>query len=395
SSDKQQKPRVRHGGLSSLRRVGLSAEHFLRQRRWLLQLRRCRRIRQRWFRENEAISLERRSRPRCLLDLSKVAADGEQGRRFHHLVALLIHGGYQLSMVPRLSFLQTAHRGFKLASLQQIQPFRFADLAQPFDLCLTDRRRPAALAHQTLQVSANRTRPVNTSELPLPYGPYPSVWDDHWESDLDALRKRRRRWKLFFGGHCSKSAYAKIRKYARLSVLDRFEVIETAKAFFEDTFFIEDDRSFSLAAKRDHKGFVLLDNGIYRTPPGDWLTMIANSSFFLAAPGGDYPLSHNLVEAMAVGTVPVVEYGSLMTPPLQDGVNCIAYRGPRELKSALARIRSMPEASRDQLSNGAAEYYDRHLSAAAFVRAIRSGEYSGIHVLPYLTPAPRPVPVAA
>ncbi|MEM0924422.1 MAG: hypothetical protein AAGJ83_00155 [Planctomycetota bacterium] len=374
--------------MKSIRQLGLTIERSCRQRRWVLRLRHCREQRNAWLRNASALPSDRSLPNRCLLDLSNIAIDGEQGRRFHHLVSLLTHGGYSLSMVPRLSFLQTAHRTFKSTALAQIRPYLGSDSrTRPFDLCLFDKTHPATEAKQSLYVTASCSRSLKAQELPLPYGPFPSVWDEDWESNLTHFRNTERNWRLFFGGHCSESSYAKIRKFQQFPVLNRFATIATTKSFFgNDTLLIQNDTSFARAMRISHDGFVLLDNGLYRTHPKHWLEMIARSDFFLAAPGGDYPLSHNVVEAMAVGTVPVIEYGPLMAPPLTDQKNCLTYQGAEGLRRTLAKIRLMDRQQIAALRTGAAKYYDQHLSASAFTRALKSGSYRGIHMLHYLAP---------
>ncbi|MEO1617424.1 MAG: hypothetical protein AAFV88_16350 [Planctomycetota bacterium] len=373
--------------MKSIRKLGLRFERAYRRQRWLLRQKHCRQVRDHWIEFASTLKPPSAHLPTCLLDLHDIDLDGEQGRRFHQLVSLLTHGGYTIYLNPRLSFLQTAHRAFKAEALRKVRPLSHLTRPPVFDLYLTDRMPTSDIAEQTMIVTADQTRPIGERELPLPYGPFPSVWNEDWERDLGSHRKTPRTWRLFFGGHCSEASYTKIRKYERMAVLNRFQVVETTKHHFaSDIAPIQNDRSFKQLLSMEHDGFVFLDNGIYRTPAGEWLTLLARSRFFLAAPGGDYPLSHNLVESMAVGTIPVIEYASLMTPPLEDGVNCIHYEGKAGLRESLQRVRSMNEMEIERLQEGVIDYYESHLTSRAFVQAIETGLYDCVHMMPYLTP---------
>ena len=51
-------------------------------------------------------------------------------------------------------------------------------------------------------------------------------------------------------------------------------------------------------------------------------------------------MCHNAIEAMAVGTVPVLEYASLFSPPLEHGVNCIDLSSFEDIDDAIKEILS-------------------------------------------------------
>lgn len=375
----------------SMRSVGLAIEQACKQQRWLLRYSHCKRVFHNW-RENGYTEPLPDSR-RCLLDLRKIANDGEQGRRFHSLVMLLRRGGYDVSMVPRLEFMQTGDRLFKANALAQTRPFFEDDLPadfRHFDFCLSDSRRPNRYALRTLPVLTGTRKPLAGGDLAMPYGLYPEVWDRHEDEKFDAYRSCQRVWRFFFGGNCSQQSYIGIKKYRRLRPVDRYRVVCEINHYFADsTLTITSDQQLESARQNRHESFVMIDNAHYRTNPGLWLGLLAQSDFFLAAPGGDYPVSHNAIEAIAVGTIPVLEYDSLFTPPLRDGVNCITYRGIDGLRRAAARIESMEQREISDLRSNVIDYYESHLSPAAFCRQLEDASTKRLHLFPYLTPATR------
>lgn len=377
-----------HVSRRSIRNAGLFVERSAKQWRWLVRLSHAKRMRNQWMALDHGES--QLGRQRCLFDLRRIACDGEQGRRFHALVSLLSRGGYEISIVPRLSFFQSAHKGFKQSALANVRPFlEQTSLSDPslFDLCISDSSCPHPLAQRTLQLVSNTSRPVDSDELPVPYSLYPKIWDNGEDKHFAKYRSTKRAWRLFFGGHCGREAYTDM-TYDRIKTVDRFTVLQMTQCHFADRVAdIRSEEQLQVELSRENDSFVIINNDHFRTAPQHWLGMLARSEFFLAPPGSDYPISHNLIESLAVGTIPVLEYDSIMTPALQDGVNCIAYRGTEGLKEALHRVESMPMAEVAKLRNRVVEYYEQHLSPNAFCQKMRRADVTRLHQFSYLTPA--------
>ncbi|MCC9600744.1 hypothetical protein LOC67_09225 [Stieleria sp. JC731] len=367
----------------------LSVEHSVKQWRWLARLKRTKQIRDHWFwihRTDQATPVKSAAK-RCLLDLRKIACDGEQGRRFHALVSLLARGGYKVYLVPRLEFLQTGNRMFKASALQTAEPLTEDTADLSFDLCLTDRATSHSRAEKTLQVVTSFRQRVADKDVAVPYSLYPKIWDNREDERFADYRSRDRKWRLFFGGHRSKEAYQRIRKYHRLQTVDRHTTIcDLLKHYEDQTVQIESDEQLGQMMNQSHDGFVMIDNSRYRTEASRWLEILSNADFFVAAPGCDYPLSHNAIESIAVGTIPLLEYDSILTPPLTDGVNCIAYRGREGLRDAVRRINAMSELEIDRMRQEVIRYYEDHLSPQSFCDRIESDGVERIHLYSYLAP---------
>ncbi|MEO1526093.1 MAG: hypothetical protein AAFX06_11700, partial [Planctomycetota bacterium] len=73
-----------------IHRLNASIKQQSQQARLPLRIGQAKRVRDSWRDQQPAT---RSGSPTCLLDLSHVAADGEQGRRFHTLVTLLHRSG--------------------------------------------------------------------------------------------------------------------------------------------------------------------------------------------------------------------------------------------------------------------------------------------------------------
>lgn len=365
-----------------IRRLNSALHQQAQQARLPFRIGKAKRVRASWCDQQPST---RPGNPACLLDLSHVAADGEQGRRFHALVTLLHRSGYDLWLKPRLSFLQTGHKPFKGWAIRSTRVYDPDSSPERFDLCLSDRHAAHPLAERTLLVSTSLRRELNADEIPLPYSCYPAVWQNREDERFETYREAKRPWRVFFGGYFQQKAYQKIKKYTARPMINRHDVIQTLLAAYgERTTRIESDTQLQAMQSTNDEGFVLIDSTRYRLPADAWIDSLARANFFVAAPGGDYPLCHNCVESLAVGTIPIVQYGSLFHPALTDGKNCLAYESLDELRALVERIDQMTTHEIDSLRAGAAQYFEDHLSPKALRRMIEETDATGLHVFPYL-----------
>jgi hypothetical protein len=77
------------------------------------------------------------------------------------------------------------------------------------------------------------------------------------------------------------------------------------------------------------------------------------------------PMSHNAIESLAVGTVPVIEYPELFVPNLEDAGACIPFSGQKEFEEKVRSCLTMEVNTRKLLKEKAVEYYDAHLCPSA------------------------------
>jgi glycosyltransferase involved in cell wall biosynthesis len=104
----------------------------------------------------------------------------------------------------------------------------------------------------------------------------------------------------------------------------------------------------------------------------DWLATLAQADFFLSPPGIVMPMCHNIVEAMAVGTIPITNYPEWFVPPLQDGHNCIVFDGHDDLIAKLRLAMNLSASDIARMKQHAIDYYEQHLRPEHFVRAIET-----------------------
>lgn len=326
----------------------------------------------------------------CLLDVRQILFDGPQGRRFHALVTYLVRAGYRVWIVPRLGFLQSGRKCFKWNALHLAEPFDRRTAPARFDLCLTDRPWGNPRADRTVRLTHQTHRPLRPDEVPLPFSLYPDLFDRGDDRDLERYRRQPRRWLVFFGGSRRREDYRSISFFKYLQTVNRHSLLEVALEHFtegdhERIATVTSAAGLERLLGRSVPGFVLADNDRFRIPVSRWLETLSRASFFIAAPGSRYPMSHNCVEALAVGTIPILEYPQLFQPELRDGINCLVYRGAAGFRETLRRAEAMPEVQRETLRRGAIDYYEQHLTPESVVEKLSGQQARRLHVFPYLT----------
>ena len=212
-------------------------------------------------------------------------------------------------------------------------------------------------------------RHVDRSIPVMPYPMHPATLRHLDRTDLHRLRDQRSdRQAILFAGS-QKARYGDQWMQREFGILSRLELLDTLRERFADR--IDD----SLRPNASSRPIVLIDSRTAAISAEHWLPTLARARFFLCCPGGRQPLCHNLIEAMSVGTIPLIEYGDRMTPRLRDGETAICFRGRRGLIEAVERIDQMSDNELLGLSRRVATLYDEHLCGTRFIDRLRGGHF--------------------
>jgi hypothetical protein len=204
--------------------------------------------------------------------------------------------------------------------------------------------------------------------MPYPMHPLQAGVD---EGRLAALRATARRIRVFFSGD-SKGYVRRWIDYPAPK-MPRQEVLRTLlDCGDEDVVLLSDGAALHGPGSDRFSGKCVIGD-----PQGcwiatdEWLPTLAMSDFFLGPPGIVMPMCHNLVEAMAVGTIPVTSYPEWFSPPLRHLENCLVFAGRDDLLAKVRLAMRMPADELSRLRAGATTYYDQWLRPEGFVRRVR------------------------
>ncbi len=223
----------------------------------------------------------------------------------------------------------------------------------------------------------------STPYLILPFSMSPAVLIESDLTKLSEFRSEQRTHRIIFSGNHDPQKYddpilqihfqklSRIRILQSLSkslTLDEMDIIEDPKLdlnFLKETRYIR--KLIWIKWIWSPSSSVSLD---LRIDNSEWLEFLAKSDFFIATPGIRMPLCFNIIEAMSVGTIPILEYPEFFSPTLRDGVNCIAFEAEQGLIGAVRKALNMSTAEIGQLRQGVVAYYDEHLAIGRLTEKI-------------------------
>ncbi len=210
-----------------------------------------------------------------------------------------------------------------------------------------------------LHISRNYyTSPPDEGRLFAPYYAHPAFYKSGLYNTVARMRGQERNVRIFFAGgsnaaYCNRFAFPILTRDKILShVIDRFQKDVTIKRS-------EGERSRLL---------ILISNGEgdHKLSFEQYMDVMCGSDFYISPPGWLMPHSHNMIEAMSVGAIPITNYHAYMRPPLIPEVNCLAFSTVDELEKIVERSLRMPATEIGRLREGVLSYYERYLEPASF-----------------------------
>jgi hypothetical protein len=350
-----------------MRRIGKSLEALARKSRPYV-LPRYRRAFSRLL--ARGMSQRREGEPMVCCDFSSQAIDAVGGRYYFGLVRDLIAAGFFPVFTARRATLST-FGGHSLKSLLLGERFGVVrsidDIGEPFFLITDDANAESEHAEKIVLVDYEWRLCKKADEIAFPFFVHP------WVSSLSATkRKEPRTARLFFAGNTEPGKYDKDVIRDLYGMLSRREMLKVAtKSVSSHQIFRPADSEAWLNSNEAHE-FVLCETQHCKITPQRWLEALAKADFFLACPGVGMPLCHNVIEAMASGCVPILQYNEYLSPPLQNGINCLAFHDALSLELILNSIFSMGQDQIQRLRAGVRAYHEENLAPGRFAHRLFS-----------------------
>ena len=313
--------------------------------------------------------------PVVCCDFTRQAIDAVGGRYYFSLVRDLIDAGYFPAFTARRSTLATfgTSQMKSLLLKERLGVIRSLDeLKQPYFL-ITDNDAPAPpLAERVVSVSYDWRLCQQPDEIAFPVFVHPQI-TTRIQLPYIYQKYAARPARIFFGGNTSEGKYDRNILRDRYAMLTRREMLEIAGAAFSGAeIYRPRDASAWLASAAAHP-FVLCETQHCKIAGERWLDALAKADFFLACPGVGMPLCHNLIEALAAGAIPILQYAAYLPQPLEDGVNCLAFADPAGLGDAIRRAIAMTPEEILRLRTNVSRYYDTYLAPGQFVKLLFTG----------------------
>jgi len=223
-------------------------------------------------------------------------------------------------------------------------------------------------------------RSINGSDVVLQYkipiGFHPYLYFNNYYNSI--FFKKVRKNSVFFSGSFYPPAYSKKFNELLFEVANRIDIknkIDKHSFFFSVK--SESDLDDFISSNNDNK-LILIDRNLdFCIDPSNIFEYLGNFNFFLALPGEVMPLCHNLIEAMAMGCIPIIDlnYAQLLSPPLENGVNCIIFNGILDLQSKIEEAISLINEDVLEMRGNVLSYYELYFSSKRIVENIVLGNY--------------------
>lgn len=307
-------------------------------------------------------------------DFSNIAVDSVGGRYYAGMVRDLIEAGYYPVFVAhRATVSSFVTKGKKSMLLEK----RFGvissldELRKPYFL-ITDGSKPAPPQATKVVRTTYELRLCRSEEdIEMPFFVHPYIGAriklPH-PYRIDKERKAR----IFFGGNTTEHRYSKNVIGENYGMLTRREMLAVTIGAVGDGIHRPKD-AIAWLSSGDFHPFVMFETQTGGIPRDRWIDALASADFFLACPGVYMPLCHNLIEAMAGGAIPILQYASYLTVPLGNRVNALTFHDAASLREAVETALCM---SRDEVMLMRAnvhDYYQKHLAPGCFARRLFGG----------------------
>lgn len=214
----------------------------------------------------------------------------------------------------------------------------------------------------------------------VPMSEYPGMYRNNIHNkEIDQTPKRS----VFMSGNMDAAHYNRISNAGFFDILSRREVAEfiQGQSYYHNIRSLEDLKSFT-KKEVDLKVILIDTSKQFRIPLGELKNLLQGFRFYLALPGILIPQSHNLIEAMSVGCIPMIHktYADLMCPALKHMETALVYNSLEELDDLILRSFNLDEGIIDSMHENVLEYYRKHLSPSAVVKKIEQKYFSKIYI---------------
>ncbi len=216
---------------------------------------------------------------------------------------------------------------------------------------------------------------IGTRAVNVPFMMYPPLYTFGQDKKFETYRKTQRKIRVYFAGNADKYYYRNpmLKQYGQMTRRQGIAALRKSRRKFV---YRPDKAEFYrlIQASTYQHVCVLTDFVKFKIKPAEWLGVLCKSDFFLCLSGTDFPMCHNLIESLAVGTIPIMSYPEWMEPQLEHGKNALLYNDAEGLIRQLDEAMNMSEARIAEMRKNVIAYYEEHLSPKNFSERFESCE---------------------
>jgi hypothetical protein len=206
----------------------------------------------------------------------------------------------------------------------------------------------------------------------FPFSMHPKIYKLGLHKNLNELQNNERKIKVFFAGSVFEKYYFQLANRVK-NILIRPEVINTLfKRLSKKVIRIKNKEKYdSLLNRKYTNKCIIIDSAEFRINRKKWMESISKCDFFLCPPG-DWTMCHNIIEAMAVGSIPITNYAEWLHPHLKHMENCIVFNTKKDLVNKIRLVLKMNKKQIIRIRKNVIQYYNDYLDVAPLFNHLES-----------------------
>jgi hypothetical protein len=291
--------------------------------------------------------------------------------RYTYLLAKLFElEGYQVFMRPNIKFLFSFGERYQQRILTEntvmFSESKPAKAVAVFSDRLSNRKVGKFISKDYF--STIYEEDANSYHIPI--GLHPSMYGNGlWNQPIKPVKRKKA---VFFAGQFDEFEYKRLVAKGKFNMPDRIELRKLLKSLPTTTF--PKSQEELIAKSRDGQ-IDIVEKSNFSVPNTILRQTIAGYSFFIACPGVAMPISHNIYEAMSVGTIPIIhkQYAQMFHPPLVDYTNAILYDNVNFLEK-MQEVLLIDQEKINSMVTEVATYYNANLTPRAIVQHLMSAK---------------------
>lgn len=310
----------------------------------------------------------------------------EQGRLLFALLNTFTNSGYQIKLINNLHDKQLDKYGQLIYTLDGLELTDAPPGSPEGWIYLYDREDNAIGKRQwgkKVQVRFDLFAPFwfsNPIIMPFPMHPLQANIS---AEQLDECRASSKKMRVFFSGDTNHYGRTWVRypkpKLPRLPIVN-----SVMEGMGDDVLVISAPDALNELRNGPYTNkCAMTASSDVRIEPHDWLGTIAMADFFLSPPGIVMPMCHNIIEAMAVGTIPITNYPEWLDPHLKHMENCIVFDDSDDLIVNLKMVLEMAPEEIARLRSNVIDYYNTYMRPVTFIRRVEASADREVPILMY------------
>lgn len=309
----------------------------------------------------------------------------EMGRLLYSVLNIFATNGYRVKLFDNINFSELDKYGQLVPSMTNLTLVDAVPENSSQILYLFDREDKSCSRHQwekKVQIKFDIFSSYKiTDPLFMPYPVHPLLSGADLPVRLEKLRVNEKKLRIFFSGDTK--GYTKNRIHYPNTKLPRLEVIETIQEKLGDkTIQVKDEDSLNSLFAGDYiNSCIIVDTSKMWIDPADWLPHLSKTDFFICPPGRSMPMCHNVIEAMTVGSIPIINYPEWFNPTLRHMENCIVFNDKEDLIKQVEGVLELEQQKISEMRLNVIDYYENHLSPGKFIGNIETRKEDKITVL--------------